>query len=137
MASAIWKSRLRCRQYNTNLLMIIIDSLRRRSSCSLGNSSFSDVECVFSTVECVFSTVEHRFSSIERRFLLMVPTNSPYSFNNFFLYFEYLLLILSSVFHRPGRNFSLFYCYFSLIIFGIVVNNVYFCSYEQITNRFI
>ena len=33
--------------------------------------------------------------------------------------------------------FSLFYCYFSLIIFGIVVNNVYFCSYEQITNRFI
>lgn len=67
----------------------------------------------------------------------MAATISSYSINNFFLSFEHLLLILSSVFHRPGRNFSLFYCYFSLIIFGIVVNNVYFCNYEQITNRFI
>ena len=67
----------------------------------------------------------------------MAATISSYPFNNFFLYFEYLLLILSSAFHRSGRNFSLFYCYFSLIIFGIVVNNVYFCSYEQFTNRFI
>ena len=67
----------------------------------------------------------------------MAATISSYSFNNFFLYFEHLLLILSFVFLRSESNFSLFFCYFSLIIFGIIVNNVYFCSYEQITNRFI
>ena len=76
---------------------------------------FNTAERKFNTAEHKFNTAEHRFSIAERRFLLMVATNSPYSFN----------------------NFSLFYSYFSLIIFGIVVNNVYFCSYEQITNRFI
>ena len=67
----------------------------------------------------------------------MVATNSPYSFNNFSLSFEQLLPVLSTTSLYTFNNFSLFYCYFSLIIFGIVVNNVYFCSYEQITNRFI
>ena len=67
----------------------------------------------------------------------MVATNSPYSFNNFSLSFEQLLLVLSTTSLYTFNNFSLFYCYFSLIIFGIVVNNVYFCSYEQIPKRII
>lgn len=45
--------------------------------------------------------------------------------------------IETPIFMPVGTKATLFYCYFSLIIFGIVVNNVYFCSYEQITNRFI
>lgn len=46
----------------------------------------------------------------------MVATNSPYSFNNFSLSFQQLLLIL---------------LLFSPIIFGIVVNNVYFAAMNK------
>ena len=67
----------------------------------------------------------------------MAATISSYPFNNFSLSFQQILPILSTTSPYHLNNFSLFYCYFSLIIFGIVVNNVYFCSYEQITNRFI
>ena len=67
----------------------------------------------------------------------MVATISSYSINNFSLSFQQLHSILSTTSLYTFNNFSLFYSYFSLIIFGIVVNNVYFCSYEQITNRFI
>lgn len=91
-----------------------------RTANDTSDSNFIKVDDVVSMLSCSETSINGVNKTLNGMFNLSLPV---------------------SIFGKTGiytfNNFSLFYSYFSLIIFGIVVNNVYFCSYEQITNRFI